>query len=150
MYAPTKDQLQAVVQRISERLAKLLTRQGLLTQDDDSSTLTLDALDDNALHHLQSHSVTYRVAVGPQQGKKVFTLQTIPAHGAELLAPQRWIQRCSPLSGNHKAPHRLGTAASSAACPFCPQGFPIRLFLHRKCKHQSHGLHVVEMKSSNP
>jgi ribosomal protein S27E len=81
--APTKDQLQAVVQRISERLAKLLTRQGLLTQDDDSSTLTLDALDDNALHHLQSHSVTYRVAVGPQQGKKVFTLQTIPAQEPE-------------------------------------------------------------------
>jgi len=81
--APTKDQLQAVVQRISERLTKLLTRQGLLTQDDDSSTLTLDALDDNALHHLQSHSVTYRVAVGPQQGKKVFTLQTIPAQEPE-------------------------------------------------------------------
>jgi hypothetical protein len=32
--APTKEQLQTVVQRISERLAKLLTRQGLLTQDD--------------------------------------------------------------------------------------------------------------------
>ncbi len=69
--APTKDQLQTVVQRISERLAKLLTRQGLLTQDDESTYLTLDALDDNALHHLQSHSVTYRVAVGPQQGKNV-------------------------------------------------------------------------------
>jgi hypothetical protein len=81
--APTKDQLQAVVQRISERLAKLLTRQGLLTQDEDSATLTLDALDDNALHHLQSHSVTYRVAVGAQQGKKVFTLQTIPAKAPE-------------------------------------------------------------------
>jgi hypothetical protein len=27
--------------------------------------------------------VTYRVAVGPQQGKKVFTLQTIPAHADE-------------------------------------------------------------------
>jgi len=81
--APTKDQLQAVVQRISERLAKLLTRQGLLTQEDDSSYLTIDALDDNALHHLQSHSVTYRVAIGPQQGKKVFTLRTIPAQEPE-------------------------------------------------------------------
>lgn len=51
-----------VVQRISERLAKLLPRQGLLTQDDDCSYLPLDTLDDNALHHLQSHSVTYRAA----------------------------------------------------------------------------------------
>lgn len=59
--------------------ALILLGHGLLTQDDDSAYLTLDALDDNALHHLQSHSVTYRVAVGPQQGKKVFTLQTIPS-----------------------------------------------------------------------
>ncbi len=81
--APTKDQLQTVLQRISQRLAKLLTRQGLLTQDEDNTYLTFDALDDNALHHLQSHSVTYRVAVGPHQGKKVFTLQTIPAQAEE-------------------------------------------------------------------
>jgi hypothetical protein len=28
---------------------------------------------------LQGASITYRVAVGPQQGRKVFTLQTLPA-----------------------------------------------------------------------
>ena len=28
---------------------------------------------------LQSHSITYRIAVCPQQGRKVFTLQTIPS-----------------------------------------------------------------------
>jgi hypothetical protein len=72
------------VQRISERLAKLLTRQGLLTQDDDSSYLTLDALDDNALHHLQSHSVT------SQQGKKVFTLQTIQLKPTKTIASAKW------------------------------------------------------------
>jgi len=27
----------------------------------------------------QGHSITYRIAVGPQQGRKVFTLQTIPS-----------------------------------------------------------------------
>jgi hypothetical protein len=27
---------------------------------------------------LQGHSITYRMAVGPQQGRKVFTLQTLP------------------------------------------------------------------------
>jgi ribosomal protein S27E len=81
--APTKDQLQALVQCISERLAKLLTRKGLLAQDEDNAYLTLDALDDNALQHLHGSSITYRVAVGPQQGKKVFTLQTIPAQAPE-------------------------------------------------------------------
>ena len=31
------------------------------------------------LHQLQGSSITYRIAVGPQQGKKVHTLQTLAA-----------------------------------------------------------------------
>jgi len=31
------------------------------------------------MQQLLEHSITYRVAVGPQQAKKVFTLQTVPA-----------------------------------------------------------------------
>jgi len=27
------------------------------------------------------HSITYRIAVGPRAGQKVFTLQTVPAQG---------------------------------------------------------------------
>ena len=34
--------------------------------------------DDDAMAQLQGHSITYRIAVGPQQGRKVFTLQTLP------------------------------------------------------------------------
>jgi len=30
------------------------------------------------LHDIHSHSVTYRVAIGPQKGRKVFCLQTLP------------------------------------------------------------------------
>jgi hypothetical protein len=32
------------------------------------------------LAQLQGASITYRVAVGSQQGRKVFTLQTLPAN----------------------------------------------------------------------
>ena len=35
------------------------------------------------MQQLLGHSITYRVAVGPQQGKKVFTLQTVPATESE-------------------------------------------------------------------
>jgi hypothetical protein len=42
-------------------------------------SLTLDLQDDDAMYQLQGHSITYRIAVGPQQGRKVFTLQTIPS-----------------------------------------------------------------------
>jgi hypothetical protein len=31
------------------------------------------------MNMLLSHSITYRIAVGPQAGRKVFTLQTLPA-----------------------------------------------------------------------
>lgn len=31
------------------------------------------------LDRLLGHSIAYRIAVGPQQGRKVFTLQTLPA-----------------------------------------------------------------------
>jgi hypothetical protein len=48
-------------------------------RDDESSYLTLDLQDDDAMNQLQGHSITYRIAVGPQQGRKVFTLQTIPS-----------------------------------------------------------------------
>jgi hypothetical protein len=38
-----------------------------------------DGLDSGVLAPLQGASITYRVVVGPQKGRKVFTLQTLPA-----------------------------------------------------------------------
>ncbi len=40
--------------------------------------MALEPDDDDAMAQLQGHSITYRIAVGPQQGRKVFTLQTLP------------------------------------------------------------------------
>lgn len=77
--APTVSELNALVATISQRVARHLERQGLLARDDESSYLTLDLQDDDAMNQLQGHSITYRIAVGPQQGRKVFTLQTIPS-----------------------------------------------------------------------
>jgi hypothetical protein len=53
----------------------------LLVRDADDSYLSahaMDSDDDDPMHHLLGHSITYRIAVGPQQGRKVFTLQTLP------------------------------------------------------------------------
>ena len=54
-------------------------RRGLLERDAENSYLNLDGLPAEAddMHDLYGHSITYRVAIGPQQGKKVFTLQTL-------------------------------------------------------------------------
>jgi len=76
--APTVEQLTEVLHTISQRVASFLERRGLLERDEDNSYLTLEGLDEDPMQDIHSHSVTYRVAMGPQRGRKVFTLQTIP------------------------------------------------------------------------
>lgn len=76
--APTVEQLTELLHTISQRVASFLERRGLLERDEDSSYLTLDGLDEDPMQDIHSRSVTYRIAMGPQRGRKVFTLQTIP------------------------------------------------------------------------
>lgn len=63
---------------IASRVGRNLERQGLLERDAENSDLASDAVDDDLLNHLPGSSITYRIAVGPQAGRKVFTLQTLP------------------------------------------------------------------------
>ena len=44
--------------------------QGLLVQDLESSFLTLDSTDESDFDALLGHSMTYRIALGPHQGRK--------------------------------------------------------------------------------
>jgi hypothetical protein len=39
----------------------------------------MDAISEDSMNQLLGHSITYRIAVGPQAGRKVFALQTLPA-----------------------------------------------------------------------
>lgn len=89
--APTPEQLTEVLHTISQRVAGFLERRGLLERDEENSYITLDGLDEDPMQELHSHSVTYRIAIGRQRGRKVFTLQTIPPRqelppGSERLA----------------------------------------------------------------
>ena len=72
---PTKDELMQLTHTIAHRVARYLGRQGLLERDTGDSYLTaqaVDACDDDPSRHLLGHSITYRIATGPQQGRKVF------------------------------------------------------------------------------
>lgn len=75
---PTVEQLHVLLHQISERVARFLERRGILERDEGSSYLTLDGLEEDPLQEIHAHSVTYHVAIGPEKGRKVFTLQTIP------------------------------------------------------------------------
>ena len=73
-----KDRCTQLRHTIAQRVGRFLERQGLLERDTENSYLTGDAVEGGPLDELLGHSITYRIAVGPQAGRKVFTLQTLP------------------------------------------------------------------------
>lgn len=77
--APTSIELTKLSHTIAHRVSRLLERQGLLVRDDEAAYLSMDADDDDPMQSLIGHSITYRIATGPRQGRKVLTLQTLPA-----------------------------------------------------------------------
>jgi hypothetical protein len=80
---PSLAELQALVERLAERVGRALERQGVLARDAESSYLELDPTAGGPMDDLLGHSITYRVAVGPRAGQKVFSLQTVPAQADE-------------------------------------------------------------------
>ena len=64
---------------IGHQASRYLERQRLLERDAENSCLAGDDLEASPMEQLLGSSITYRIAVGPQQGSKVFTLQTLPA-----------------------------------------------------------------------
>ena len=76
--APDQQELAILVHTISHRVARFLERQGVLERDEEDSYLQLEGMDEDPMQQLIGCSVSYRIAVGPQQGRKVFTLQTLP------------------------------------------------------------------------
>ena len=75
---PTSVEMNSLLHRISQRIARLLEREGYLERDSEEGSLLLDGFDDDVINELQGSSITYRIAVGAQKGKKVFTLKTLP------------------------------------------------------------------------
>ena len=76
--SPSERELQALLQRLALRIGRSLERRDLLIRDCDRSCLAFDPAAGGAMDDLLGHSITYRVAVGPRAGQKVFTLQTVP------------------------------------------------------------------------
>ncbi len=81
--SPTSRELTQLVQTIARRVGRYLERQGLLERDAENSYLASDVVSGEPIDQILGHSITYRIAVGPQAGRKVFTLQTIPACEAD-------------------------------------------------------------------
>jgi len=76
--APTGAELARLTQALALRIGRYLERQGLLERDEQHCYLAGDDLEAGPMAQLLGASITYRIAVGPHQGRKVFTLQTLP------------------------------------------------------------------------
>ena len=77
--ALTSAELTQLAHTVAHRVGRFLECQGLLERDMENSYLASNAVDDDPMTPLLGHSITYRIAVGPQAERKVFTLQTLPA-----------------------------------------------------------------------
>ena len=77
--APTGAELSRLAHTIARRVGRFLEREGLLARDAENSYLAGEAEDEGPMDQLLGSSITYRIAVGPQQGRKVFSLQSLPA-----------------------------------------------------------------------
>ena len=94
---PAKSELEELVQLISQRVGHCLERQGLLEQDTESAWLDLDPAEDNdAMPQILTSSVSYRIAVGPQQGCKAFMIRTI----RPLNRPDPGLERVAKANGS--------------------------------------------------
>ena len=78
--APTDEALQAELHKIITRTMKLLTRRGVLIEEQ-GQTYTADSASDSdearVLSPLQAAACTYRIAFGPRAGQRVLTLQGV-------------------------------------------------------------------------
>ncbi|HCI2555410.1 TPA: IS91 family transposase, partial [Pseudomonas aeruginosa] len=77
--APLSVELTHLADTIARRVGRYLERQGLLERDAENSYLAGEDPDEDPMSSVLGHSITYRIAVGPNAGRKVMTLQTLPA-----------------------------------------------------------------------
>ena len=76
--ARADEALQTVLHKITTRLMKLLTRKGVLVEEQGQTQMADDDADSDearTLRPLQAAACTYRIAFGPRAGQKVLTVQ---------------------------------------------------------------------------
>ena len=126
--APTGETLQAVLHKIITRTMGLLTRQGVLVEDEGSTYMADndgDSDEARVLRPLQAAACTYRIAFGPRAGQKVLTLQgaerghgPVPADGPvprEGLAPASASAACRACRESRTSPRRCAPTTTGSA-----------------------------------
>ncbi len=77
--APSSAELTQLTHTLAQRVGRFPERRGLLECDAENDYPAGEAMEAEPLDQLLGHSITYRNALGPHQGRKVFTLQSLPS-----------------------------------------------------------------------
>ena len=77
---PMAADLDEVTHKIAKRVARYLERAEYLYRDAEAEYLDLMHEQENAMHGIIGASITYRLAFGPNTGRKALTLQAVPAN----------------------------------------------------------------------
>ena len=90
---PTPGDLDEITHKIARRVSRYLEGAGYLYRDAESEYLDIVTDEDDPMYGIISASITYRLAFGPNAGKKAVTLQTVPtsdnrAKTSELVSKQ--------------------------------------------------------------
>jgi hypothetical protein len=76
---PTVEDLDVITHTIAVRVARYLEKAGYLIRDPEHEYLDLMPDEDDAMNGIVGASITYRLAFGPNAGRKALTLKTVPA-----------------------------------------------------------------------
>ena len=77
--SPTYQDIENIAQKIAERVSRYLEKSGYLIRDLGTEYLDLNTDENEAIQSIIGASITYRLAFGPNAGKKALTLKTLPS-----------------------------------------------------------------------
>jgi hypothetical protein len=121
---PCSAQLARLTRILARRIGRYLERQGLLERGTENSYLAGDDLEAGPLDQLFGLSITYRIAVGPQQGRKVITLPPVASRSMKgsvkspdfHYTPAWRRERINARSSSGCAATSVGQPLRSSAC----------------------------------
>ena len=90
---PSCEDLDVIAHTIARRVSRFLEKAGYLVRDAESAYLDLVQDEEDAMGAIVGASITYRLAFGPNAGRKALTLQTVPVRteqrkGDDLVSKQ--------------------------------------------------------------
>jgi len=80
---PSRGDLDAITHTIARRVSRYLEKVGYLIRDAESAYLDLRDDEDDAMATIVGASISYRLALGPNAGRKALTLQTLTTSDTE-------------------------------------------------------------------